>query len=335
MAIGNKAQGKQGLMWAAVLVVGYILLSQAGVLPKIGGTATTTTTTTTGGVTGGSNILQTTVSDVTAYFDSYDKYSANTEITNGNHRVFLCAKSDDCGAYPKNYVDKGFLSDGGSVKCAPGDKGVVFFGLNSTTYYPVRKDFTCPQTEGVLNVKSGLAAFDTTPTITVFRDVGDVWLTSNQQVIGANDELNLKVRVQVTSKQAFGDIDAPGKGSLFCFQYNQTCFTSMKLDGRTLQGTPNYRNSPAGLVSQCYDIPNIGNDPGVSNDDDWTGTMVVKAQNINAAVTDSCSNVTALVYDTSVDLHTDTLAEIDAVQDELGNDVGQTGVNANVTLQFS
>ena len=335
MAIGNKAQGKQGLMWAAVLVVGFILLSQAGVLPKIGGG--TATTTTTGTTTVGSNVLQTTVSDVTAYFDSYNKYARNSEITNGNHRVFLCSKADDCATYPKNYVDKGFLAEGGSVKCSPGDKGKAFFGLNSTTHYPVAVDFTCPLTEGVLNVKAGLAAYDSTPTITIFRDIGDVLTSSAVQAIGSSDTRTLGVRLEVTSQQAFGDVDHPGAGNALCVQYNGTCFNSFKLDGRSVLSTPKARADVAvtGNTVRCYDWTPVGNSVESATDGIWTGSLVVQGGSVDPGTTDQCSNVSIFVYDTTLDLDADNLNLIAAVEDEDGNDIGMTGLHANTTLYFS
>ena len=335
MEIGKKGQQK-GLMWLALGVVAFIVLSQAGILPKLGGGAATPTTTTTTVPTTASNILQTTVSDVTVYFDSYNRYQPNSEITNGNHRVFLCTKSDDCSAYPKNYVDKGYLAEGGSVKAAPGDTVWVAFGLNSTTHYPVVQQKALPSTEGIVNMKAGLAAFDTAPSFTVFRKVGDVMSGTNAQGIQNGDIINLGLRVEATSRTAFGSIDHSGTGNVLCIQYNNSCFDSLKLDGSTFTPTPKVRGTPTGFFTDCYSWKPVSDDPTLAGDNVWTGSLVVDVNNdLNVAAADQCSNVSAFIYDTAVDLNTDTLALITSYQDEVGNDIGQTARHSNTTLFFS
>lgn len=332
MAIG-KAGKANAILVIALIAVGYVLLSQ-GLIPGLGGTAAPTAP---GAPATAPGVLKTTVSDVTVYFDSYDKYNKNSEITNGNHRVFLCSKGDDCTAYPKNYVDKGFLAEGGSVKAAPGDTVVAIFGLNSTSHYPVRVEKMLSETEGVYNMKAGLAAFDTSPTFTVFRDSDDVMSATNAQAIAANDKLNLKVKLEVTSQQAFGNVDHSGAGNILCFQYNSTCFNKFELDGRSSALVPKIRADvvPTGLTVRCYTWPTIGNAIETADDQVWRGTAVVTAGTVNPAASDQCGNVSAFVYDTTVDLNADNLNWIEGVEDEDGNDIGMTGLHANATLYFS
>ena len=332
MAMGKGGKANAVLV-IALIAVGYVLLSQ-GLIPGLGGPAAPTATP---GAAPATGVLKTTVSDVTVYFDSYDKYNKGAEITNGNHRIFLCSKGTECGSYPANYVDKGYLAEGGSVKAAPGDTVVAIFGLNSTSHYAVKVEKVLSETEGVYNMKAGLAAFDTTPTFTIFRDSDDVMSGTNAQAIAANDKINLKVKLEVTSQQAFGNPDHVGTGNALCVQYNSTCFNKFELDGRPSASTPKIRADvqPVGNTVRCFSWPTVGNAVEVADDQAWKGTLVVTAGTINPAASDQCTNVSVFVYDTTVDLNADNLNWIEGLEDEDGNDIGMTVLHANATAYFS
>src|SRR3990167_7603688 len=114
------------------------------------------------------------IEDVTVTYTSYDLYSRASDITNGAHRVFVGG------------TDKGYKAEDGTITVAPGDNIKVIFGENSTSHYSAIKEVTAP-CSGTLEVSSGLAAFDDTPSFTIWTEDGQVQsATANNQYMSSD-----------------------------------------------------------------------------------------------------------------------------------------------------
>ncbi len=271
-----------------------------GIFGGLGGGITPTTTAP--GVT-----IPCPIEDVTVTISSNNAYSKGTDITDGDHRVFV------------NGIDKGYTSEDGSVTVSPDDEITVIFGENSTTYYSEVKTKTAP-CSGTLEMHGDLAAYDITPTFTIWTEEGQVATTSaNAQDMGSDTIYNNPIRIKTTSKYSIGNPTNPGKGNVLCFHYNSTNFDSVKLDGADSVAIPKNLTGIAKKTASCFSIPVIPNDPNVGTDGTWEGMIISDTAGTEP---DQSSNVSILLFDTAVDLDGDTLEIIYGVEDEDKNDLG-------------
>lgn len=298
------------LLWI-IAAVAVVLLVKPDLLSGLtGGAAPSVSTPTTVTSTG---VVQTSVADVTVTVNTWDKFAKNTEIGNGSHRVFL------------NGVDKGWFVDGGSFKASPGDKLVVYFGLNSTSNYPVKKEYSVANTKGTLEAAAGLLKVDHALTLTAFDEFGTKVSATNTQALTNNDIKSLEVRGTADSKTGFGDVDHPGQGNIICAVGNQTSYDSLKIQGSAKAFQPQAQTSSTGNSVWCYYRPAFESNPDVAGtgDDKWQLEVDVK----DVDPTGANSNITINYYDTGYDLDANTLAEILSVEDESGNDLGTVSSN--------
>lgn len=313
----GQARGN-ALLWIGIIVVA-VLVFKPDLLSGLG-LGTSAAPAVPGAPASTPGVIQTAVDEVTVTLNTWDKLTKNTEIGNGSHRVFL------------NDVDKGWFADGGSFKASPGDNLVVYFGLNSTSNYPVKKTYTVAQTKGTLEASAGLLAIDSTLTLTGFDKNGAVISATNTQALTNNDVQSVKVRATASSKTGFGDVDLPGKGNIVCLQGNLTSYDSLKIDGAAKAYQPQAQTSSTGNSVWCYYWAPIQDDPAVSGDGEWEAVMSIDVKDVNP--TGANSNITINFYDSGFDLNADSLVEIMEVEDESGNDLG-TGAGQQLVYGVS
>ena len=259
---------------------------------------------------------------VTLAVDSWDKFAASSEITNGSHRIFI------------DGIDKGYLAEGGTITVSPKQKYRIIFGENSTSHYSVERigDVPC---EGTLNVAAGLATYDTSLIFTVFNEDGQTIQQASGETdtvdLSANSIFTLPFKITVTSKQSFGNPAHPGKGAVVCFQYNKTQYDDIKVDGASLASVPNQVSTGSTNESSCWYIPVIQNSPDVLDgtkvselavDGKYEGNMIVDT---SASYSDPGAvdgNLTIIAADTDIDLHGDTLETLFGPEDEVNNNLG-------------
>lgn len=271
----------------------------------------------TGGTGGGTVTICDPSAKVTLSVDTNDKFASASDITNGSHRVFV------------DGLDKGFVSEGGTLTVAPKQKYKVVLGQNSTSHYPVVKEGEVP-CSGTLNVGGGLAAMDNSLTFTVWNENGQVLSTTQTQDVNSNDVLTLPFKIAVTSKQSFGDPDHPGIGNVLCTVYNKTAYDSVKVDGASKAPAPTAVSTGSVNETACYYVPVVQNDPAVADgtkvsdkvvDGRYDGNFILDASSTFTSANPG-HNVTFTVSDSSVDLDADTLALIFDIEDETNNNLG-------------
>ncbi len=246
------------------------------------------------------------IEDVTVTISSNNAYSKGSDITDGDHRVFV------------NGIDKGYKVEDGSITVSPDDEITVIFGENSTTYYSVVQTVTAP-CSGTLEMHGDLAAYDVTPTFTIWTEEGQVATTSaNAQDMGSDTIYNNPIRIKSTSKYSIGNPNHPGVGNALCFHYNNTNFDSIKLDGADPVAIPRNLTGISSKTASCFSIPVIPNDPNNGNDGEWNGMII---SDTSSTEPDQSSNVSILLFDTAVDLDGDTLEILYGIEDEDKNDL--------------
>jgi hypothetical protein len=304
----------------AILVVGLILFAVVpsfrdavtGVFGGLGGSnAAVAQPTQTNQYSGLPANVCLTSDKVTVTLNSNNKYSANSEITNGSHRVMVSSGGN-------GFADKGYYAEAGSFDVAPGDRVKVIFGLNSTSSYPVIVEKVAP-CAGTLEMTAGLATYDNSPTITTWTEDGAVQsATANAQAMSADSQYDNEIKVKVASKYSLGDPDHKGKGNIMCLQYNRTEYDSVKLDGADSAATPNEISAVSGKTTNCYYFDVLANDPNDSNDGEYVGSIISDTTSTQPT---TGSNITITLHDTCVDLDADTLGVIFDVEDEDNNEL--------------
>ena len=240
------------------------------------------------------------IEDVTVTLTSANMFSKGSDITNGSHRVFV------------NGIDKGYIAEDGTLTASPDDEIKVIFGENSSSAYSVIEDAVAP-CSGTFDMDAGLATYDNSPTFTVYDEYDNVnTAAANLQVMTQDEIYENDLRLKVSTKQAYGNPDHPGKGNILCFQYNETTFDSVKLEGAATSFTPKALTSAASTVSSCFYIPVLANSPTDTSDGEWNGVIVTDTSSTQPAT----SNVSIYLYDSCIDLNADTLAIIYDVEDE-------------------
>ena len=259
---------------------------------------------------------------VTLAVDSWDKFAASSEITNGSHRIFI------------DGIDKGYLAEGGTITVSPKQKYRVVLGENSTSHYSKEILGEVPCT-GTVNVAGGLAIYDTSLVFTIFNEDGQTIQQASGETdtvdLSANSVFTLPFKITVTSKQSFGNPDHPGKGDIVCFDYNKTQYDSIKVDGSTTAPTPNEVSTGASNESACWYIPVIQNSPDVLDgtkvsdlitDGKYEGNMIIDTSASYSDPGITQGNLTITVVDTDLDLHADTLETLFGPEDETNNNLG-------------
>lgn len=282
---------------SVILIILYVFFPPfTGMVNNLtGGLGTSTTTTTV------LPELPCPIEDTTVTLTSHDKYAAGTDISNGSHRVFV------------NGIDKGYTAEDGTFTASPGDKVQVIFGENSTSHYSkiVSKEVAC---SGTMELVGDLAAYDNSPSFTIWAEDGSVQSSSaNAEAMGADTAYNNEMKIKVTSKKAYGNPDHPGKGNIICFLRNTTTMDSVTLDGAKSAYTPNAANTTGGKQQDCWYFPIIVNDPNDANDGEFIGTVVTDTAATQPTTHD---NITIHIFDSCVDLDADTLEILYDVQDE-------------------
>ena len=241
------------------------------------------------------------IEDVTVTLTSANMFSKGSDITNGSHRVFV------------NGIDKGYIAEDGTLTASPDDEIKVIFGENSSSAYSVIEDAVAP-CSGTYDMDAALATYDNSPTFTVYDEYNNVnTKDANVQAMSQDEIYENDLRLKITTKQAYGNPDHPGKGNILCFQYNQT-FDSVKLEGAETSFTPKALTSAANTVSSCFYIPVLANSPTDTSDGEWNGVIVTDTGSNDPSA--AGYNITIALYDSCIDLHADTLDIIYNVEDE-------------------
>lgn len=210
----------------------------------------------------------------------------------------------------------------GTLATAPAGKYKLYYGENSTTYYTTAESYTAPCQDATDDKVGTICLIDTTPTITVFDENGQVQAVggTNAQAVGASDVIDVEVKVKVAADSCYG---APGSGkkNAICFYYNGTTFDSVKAS-TPVSSIPYSIASDAsknsGYSQSCYELDLLQD----------TGFQVVTVT-LDASATQPTSsnhNINISIEDVDYDLNQDTLTEIIGFEDESNNNLGSTTI---------
>lgn len=327
----KKQKNKSYVVLGILLVIGLFTSGIVGELPNLaaGDTAplaagdipaVTTPTTTTGDLT------FCTVEDTTVTLNDENMFAKGTGVTgDGAHRVFL------------NGFDKGYIADGGSFTASPGNLVRVLFDENSSSVstgaYTNEVIVTVP-CDGTLDLTGSVCQYDTSPKVTIYNEDGDAMSATVGETMSADSEYTWDFKIRASNNLCAGNINAPGKGNIFCLEYNKTQID--KIEAVSIEGVttiektsaPESISVAATNETSCFYIPAVG-DNGIVN-----GVMVVTT---DAAVNPAEDNITYLLFDSDLDLDADTLVTVEGVEDEDDNDLGygtEAFIAANYVVVF-
>src|SRR3990167_3971156 len=296
----------EGVLIAGAIIVAVLLLGQQGgqtAPPSDDGTSA-----------GGVDLCK--LVDGQVSFTGQNKYLAGTALTSDWVRVI---KQNDGGMVK----DIGQVSmNSGTLSTTPKAVYKLYFGENtsSTTRYTSVESYTAPCQDAPDDRVGILCTVDTTPTLTVFDENGQVQSgTTNMQAMGASDIIDVEVKVKVAADKCYGNPEANVKNAI-CFEYNGTVFDSVKAN--TASSAIPYSVSsdsgkPVGYSQTCYALDLLA-DTGSQ-----TMTVTLDASATEPA-TGGVNNINISLEDVDFDLNQDTLDEIWGFSDESNTNLGAT-----------
>jgi len=161
------------------------------------------------------------------------------------------------------------------------------------------------------------------PSVVVYNDDGSVNAnTSNQQTLAANNEYDLEFEVKAPNDAAFG---APFSDAnmLVCFNYNTTEIDSVKVEGGTYAGVPQF---DVATSEECYEL-----DRATFKDDASTGrekaTIAIVIDTDNTNNPSDGQDITIRLMDPAMFIHSETGVPTYGVANDDGDDVGVSATN--------
>lgn len=223
--------------------------------------------------------------------------------------------------------DIGSISlNSGNLPTVGNGKYQIYFGINATTasslYYPTIMSYTAPCLEAPDEI-AGVVCRNSTPTITVFNENGDVMSTTthNEQQVDADDARTVTVRVRAGTDACYG-MPGASKDNALCFRYNTSDFKAVTAE-TGVQDMPYEVTSTYGLTGfniACYKLGKVADNAQVD--------VKVKLESTSTNPTNASGgangNVSIYTDDISFDLNADTLEDIIGFQDEDNNILGTT-----------
>jgi hypothetical protein len=297
-----------GLLIAGAIIIVGLMLGQQTQAPQII-------------ETGGSSVDLCKLVSGEASFTGRRMMVEGTTLPDEDVRVIRKGSFMDLG---QHLLDREYENN--TIDTTPGAKYMLYWGEASTTYYTHVEEYTAPCQEGTDDLSADLCVIDTGPTITTFDENGQVQsTTANDQTIGANDIVDVQVKIKASADDCYGNPSAPaGKTNAICFDYNSTCYVSVKADTPPI-ATP-YSVSSAitvGRVAECYEAPVL---IGESGKDTAFFTVTIEAGSQNPGA--PSGNITVKFEDIAFDLNQDTLEEIWGFEDEDRNNIGDSAVES-------
>lgn len=286
------------VMWGVLALLAFAVFNNQGAAP-----ATTPTT--------GGSVDLCKVVDPSASFTGKRMFLEGTAVADG-YAVRVIKNGGEM-------KDLGQISlDSGTLGTAPSEHYKLYWAENSTDYYTVAEDYTAPCKEAVDNKIGTLCVMDTTPTLTIFDEYGNIQDgTSNNQTLDTSDEKDVTVRVRVSADQCYGNPSATGTNAI-CFAYNSSVYQSIKVSDKSTIGAPYTISNvkPAGYSQVCYGFEALKDTQQV----DIPVTLKVLS-GINP-VPGIGQYVNVSIEDFDLDLNADDLSEIIGFEDEANNDLG-------------
>jgi len=188
------------------------------------------------------------------------KYVVTTAVTTEHHRIYV------------NGVDKGLKIDGTTMDVSYKDKVTVVYAENSSTYYAAKQDFVVPCVKTFSTADDALDGdkfllldeiANTSITITFFNDDETVNTLTNNQTIGASDQVVMRGKFKYAAKSGW----SPYGKTYLSFKYNNTAYdeiiVSAVTSGMTVTeaDTPNVRETTTPAASgyswKTYTIPGV------------------------------------------------------------------------------
>ena len=294
------------LMIAATIIIAIVLLGQNAKTPTPSGNDNINTA-------GGVDLCK--LVDGQVSFTGQDKYLAGTTRTAEYVRVLEL--NGDTNKRDLRYVS---LSSG-TIGVTPEAKYRLYYGENGTNYTYV-ETYTAPCQDATDNKVGYICQPDSAPTVTVFNENDQVQSgTTNAQAMGANDIIDVKVKVKAAADKCYGNPQASDKSkkNAICFSYNGTVFDSIKVKDGASSSIPYSVSSDAqklaGYSQSCYEL-------GLLKDtESQTQTVTLDASATEPTGIGHAINIT--LEDVDVDLNQDSLEEIWDFQDESNNNLGQ------------
>jgi len=295
---------KNNVLWAIVLIIIFIYLSQSNDISPVTKQPNSTENTPL------ANLID---ADVT--FTGVDKYVGGTSLlSNELVRIFrLNGAREDLGTKSLN---------SGTLAVTPNVNYKFYFFMNSsvpsTNFYVDVMDYTAKVQESVDNLVGKGCSIDTTPKISVRNPDGAVQTSrSNAYTLGASESADFEVSISSHTDKCYGTPNAPKK-NVVCFGYDASDFTNIKTNTNWVTPPRSIldlsRNSDQDSL-KCYNFNLLEN--GVKD------TLTVElTTNGNPA-----HNISIFTDDIGFDLHKNTLAEIWDYTDETGNQLARV-INA-------
>jgi len=293
----------QGLFWIIAAVAVIALLTGGGETAPSNGS---------GSGSGGSGIDLSQLVSPTISFTGQNKFITSTALTSEYVRVM------ERNGLVNDFGQKSLNS--GTLAVEPGKAYKLYWGENSSTYYTEVEDYTGHSTDNVQPKTVALCTIDTSPTITVYDENGQVQSSSaNAQALGASEVVTVGVKLKATADKCYGNPDAPGTNAV-CFDYNSTVFKKISMPGKTAITAPYSVSSAkaAGMAEACFPVDKVA-DTGSSTFD-----LTLEAQSSQPT---NAHNITGTFEDVAFDLDGDNLDEIWGFQDEVNNNLGDTSAN--------
>lgn len=277
-----------------------------------GGQSTTTTGTTgTTSTTTGSNsqLLDTVKSTIstTVTFKAWDALQEGTAPGLGHRLLSFDGE--------KNTI----VTDGATKTSAPGVAYKVLIGNRTTgvaAYYPAYKEGVVA-TSTADSISKGLYHIDTNPTFVYTNANGQV---DTAQALTTSDTKTVAIKITAASKQCFGNKDAAdqfGTQNTICFMGNASpVYNKIELQGAASAYTPNSVAVASSDRAWCYKIPVI------CDNGEYNGKVIITTGTVQPNAIQE--NISVSLSDGTYDFNDYSLELIKDVQDENGNDIGQT-----------
>lgn len=293
----------EGVLIAAAIIVAVLLLGQQGQAPPDTGDN--------GPTVGGIDICK--LVDGQVSFTGQRKFLIGTTLPAEAARMIRQG----------SIMDLGLTSmDSGTQGTTPKAEYKIYYGENATTgatasYYTAVETYTAPCQDATDDKVGVLCAVDTSPTVTVFDENGQVQSgTTNAQVMGVSDVIDIEIKVKAAADTCYGNPDSAKKNAI-CFAYNSTVFDSVRANTPVSvvpYSVSSDTNKPTGYAQSCYEL-NLLEDTGSQ-----ILTVTLDATSTQPTGINHAINVT--LEDTAFDLDQDTLNEIWGFEDETNTNLG-------------
>lgn len=286
-------------LWVVFLIIVFIFLAQNKAVPGVAGNQTSD-----------NQIVQYIVNPVVS-FTGQNMFVTSTALPDESVRIIkVNGDKKDLGIRSLN---------SGTINLQPDNMYRFYFFMNATVpsvlYYVDKQDHTAGVQDATVPVVGYGCEMDTALIYSSQDEYGRTQsATANSQVIAANQQKDISIRLAVHSSKCYG-MPKSEKGNLICFAYNPTAFSNVYTSGNSL-AAPSIiaaHSNSTGKTVNCFEFNVLQNTEVVIL------PVTLMAGSINP---DTSHNITVLTKDVAFDLHKTTLAEIEGYTDEENNVIG-------------